>query len=322
MFIFVIGIILCIVSFIFLGFNLSNGEWEDGAQWKINIKHVVSIVILVAGTFISCINIVPTGNTGIITIFGQVQDSTLSAGIHFLAPWESVICMDNRTQKKSLDLSCFSSDIQETTVKYTINYQIDKENAQTIYRTIGTEYFTTVVEPKALEAIKGVFAKYNAENLISSRGQLSKEVEEILKEDLSVYNIQIVATSIENIDFTDAFTNAVESKQVSEQNKLKAKIEQDQAIIEAKAAAERKKIEAQAEADANTIKAKNDAEVAKIQADSAEYQGKKDAAIMDALGRKLKDYPELIQYYYANGWDGKLPETMLSDGLNTLFNVK
>ena len=68
-------------------------------------------------------------------------------------------------------------------------------------------------------------------------------------------------------------------------------------------------------------KANNEAEIVKIQADSAEYQGQKDAAIMSNLGKQLNDYPELIQYYMITGWDGILPETMLSDDMNMLFNI-
>lgn len=57
--------------------------------------------------------------------------------------------------------------------------------------------------------------------------------------------------------------------------------------------AERQVIQAQANADAAIIAANNDAEIAKIAADSAEYQGQKDAAIMSNLGQMLQQYPAL-----------------------------
>ena len=139
-------------------------------------------------------------------------------------------------------------------------------------------------------------------------------------EQLSDYNIIITSTSIEDIDFTDAFTNAVEAAQVATQNKIKAQTEQEQAIIEAEAAAERKKIEANAEAEAAIISAEADAKIAAISADSAEYQGQKDAAIMSNLGKMLSTYPQLIDYYRVTNWDGKMPETMLGD-TNALIGV-
>lgn len=313
----VLGILLIIVGFI-AGIILIN-EDEKGKGLACFIGGIVLGIIII---LISCTKTVPTGSTGIVTTFGKVENYTLDAGVHFMAPWKKVIEMDNRTQKESLSLSCFSSDIQEVSVVYTINYQINKENAQEIYKTIGTSYFVTIVQPKALEAIKGVFAKYNAENLVASRATLSQQIEDVLITELDGYNIEIVGTSIEDIDFTDAFTNAVEAKQVAEQNKLKAQTEQAQATLEAEAQAERQLIQAQADADAAIIAANNDAEIAKISADSAAYQGEKDAAIMSNLGKMLQTYPELIQYYYVTGWDGDLPQTMLGENSDVLFELK
>ncbi len=305
---FVIGIIATIVAFIVLGIDF--GEYDF--VWGLKKRQVFSLLGLII-CLLGFIKTVPTGSTGIVTTFGRIENITLDAGIHFMAPWKKVVIMDNRTQKQSIEMQCFSSDIQEVSVTYTVNYQINKANAQEIYRTIGTEYFDKIVMPKALEAVKSIFAKYTAEDLIASRSNLSKEIEAILVDDLAKQNIQITATSIENIDFTDAFTNAVEAKQVAEQNKLKAQTEQAQATLEAQAAAERQVIQAQADADAAILAAQADAEVAKISSDSALYQGEKEAAILQRVGEQLSLYPDLIQYKYIESWDGKMPETILGD---------
>jgi regulator of protease activity HflC (stomatin/prohibitin superfamily) len=293
----------------------------------VNSKTIITLVavgiaaILLIVLACSCFATVPTGHTGIITTFGKVENQTLEAGMHFKLPWQKVINMDNRNQKSTLTLTCFSSDIQEVSVVYTINYQIEKKNAQNIYKSIGTDYFNTVMTPRINEAVKKMVALYDAEALIESREKLSTEIFDILVKDLAAYNVQVVSASIENIDFTDAFTSAVEAKQVAAQNKLKAEIEQEQANNEAKAAAERAKIEAQAKADAAKIaaeaaaevaktKANADAEVARIEADAEEYRKEKEAAANKAVADSLT--PELLQYFYINGWDGKLPETYVS----------
>lgn len=302
----VIGIIAVIGAFILLGFN------EYGTDWMIRKKQWFSLFGLII-CLLGFIKTVPTGSTGIVTTFGRIENVSLDAGIHFMAPWKKVVNMDNRTQKQSIEMQCFSSDIQEVSVIYTVNYQINKANAQEIYRTIGKDYFDTIVMPKALEAVKSVFAKYTAEALVASRAGLSKEIEAVLVDDLSKQNIQITATSIENIDFTDAFTNAVEAKQVAEQNKLKAQTEQAQATLEAQAQAERQVIKAQADADASILAAKADAEVAKISSDSALYQGEKEASILQRVGEQLAKYPDLVKYKYIEGWDGKMPQTILGN---------
>lgn len=305
---FVIGIIATIVAFIVLGIDF--GEYDF--VWRLKKRQVFSLLGLII-CLLGFIKTVPTGSTGIVTTFGRIENITLDAGIHFMVPWKKVVNMDNRTQKQSIEMQCFSSDIQEVSVIYTVNYQINKANAQEIYRTIGKEYFDKIVMPKALEAVKSVFAKYTAEALVASRAGLSKEIEAVLVDDLSKQNIQITATSIENIDFTDAFTNAVEAKQVAEQNKLKAQTEQAQATLEAQAQAERQVIKAQADADASILAAKADAEVAKISSDSALYQGEKEASILQRVGEQLAKYPDLVKYKYIEGWDGKMPQTILGN---------
>ena len=311
----ILAIICLVFAFIFMKMKKENGKAVMA------ILSTVAIFLTVVFGIGSFVRVVPTGHTGVVTTFGRVEDITYEAGINFVAPWKEVIKMDNRTQKSSLSLNCFSSDIQEVTLTYTVNYQIDKSNAQKIYKTIGVDYFEKVVQPKILEAVKGVFAKYNAETLIASRGILSSEIEEILSKSLEQYNVQLVSTSIEDIDFTDSFTDAVEAKQVAEQNKLRAQTEQEQAIIEAKANAEKVTIAADADAQAQIIAAKADAEVAKIGADAAEYQGQKDAAIMSNLGAMLSQYPELVDYYYVTNWNGELPETYMGENAHTIMEL-
>lgn len=302
-------------------------------------------------TFFGCISSVTTGNTGVVTTFGRVEDYTFEAGFHLKAPWNKVIEMDNRVQKSTISMACFSSDIQEVTMSYTINYQIDKTNAQEIYKTIGKDYYTTIVEPNVFEAAKVATAKYTAEQLVQTRSNLAADIESILSESLGRYNIKVASTAIEDMDFTDAFTTAVEAKQVAEQKKKQAEIEQAQALAQAENDRKIAETNAKANAEVAKIQAEADMEVAKIGADSAEYQGKKEASIAlqrlasingwtvvydettglntlykadgtEVTDEELKIGAEnLIQYYYIQQWNGELPETMLGENSNTLIDI-
>lgn len=278
---------------------------------KIGVLAGVAVaVILLIVLACNCFTSVPTGHTGIVTTFGKVENYTLEAGMHFKLPWQKVVKMDNRNQKSTLTLTCFSSDIQEVDVVYTINYQIEKQNAQNIYKSIGTDYFNTVMTPRIQEAVKKMVAQYTAETLIDSREKLSGEIYNVLLADLANYSVQVISTSIENIDFTDAFTAAVEAKQVAAQNKLKAETEQEQANMEAEMAAERAKITANAEAEVAKIAAAAEAEVEKVKADAEAYKKQKEAEANKEVAASLTD--ELLQYFYINGWNGELPETYVS----------
>ena len=287
------------------------------------------IVIGAVLSVIGCVAEVPTGHTGVLTTFGRVENVTFDAGLNMKAPWQKVVNMDNRVQKASTALSCFSSDIQEVSIAYTLNYQIDKENAQEIYRTVGISYYDTVIVPNIAEAVKVVTAKYTAEDLVSSRAELAAAIEAALTKSLAKYNIQVVSAAIEDMDFTDAFTAAVEAKQVAAQNKLQAEIEQAQkvmeqeaaaqmAVIQANAAAETAKIQAQAKAETAKIQAEADLEVVKIEADGVEYAGQKEAAANKAIAESITD--ELLRYQYIQRWDGKLPDTYVgSENVSTII---
>lgn len=263
-----------------------DGKWSPRM-----LLSLLCLLVILGG----CFTVIPTGNTGIVTTFGRVEDYTLEAGFHWKSPVQKVVTMDNKIQKETIKLSCFSSDIQEVSATYTVNYQIDKANAQKIYREIGVDYSKVVVAPRVQEAVKAVFAKYNAESLIANRSNLSDMIEELLREELKAYNITLTGASLEDIDFADSYTDAVEAKQVAEQNKLRAQTEAEQKIIEAEAAAEVARIEAEGEAAALLARANAEAEA------------------NQKLSKSLTE--ELVNYKYLEAWDGKLP-TVTSDGMS------
>ncbi len=256
---------------------------------------LVTAILVSAGSLVlACFQSVPTGHTGVVTTFGKVENTTLDSGVHFVLPWQQVVKMDNRVQKQTVELPCFSSDIQEVNLTYTINYQIKKSDAQNIYRTIGVDYYVTVIQPCITESVKVVTARYTAEQLVGKRNELAAAIEDDLADKLLSYNIELVSTSIENMDFTNAFTDAVEAKQVAQQNKLRAETEAEQKVIEAKAAAE----------------------VRKVNADAAAYELLAKAEAEAEANRKISESltQELINYTYAQTWDGKLPTVMTGSG--------
>ena len=267
---------------------------------------VVIAVIVVAST---CTSVVPTGYTGILTTFGRVADYTMDAGFHFKSPFQQVTLMDNREQKTAFTTMAFSSDIQQVDVQGSINYNINKQTAMNLFKDVGVGYYNTLVNPRMQENLKAVFSKYTAEELISSRDKLSVEIREALSNEMNSYGINIISVSIENIDFTDAFTEAVEAKQVAQQSKLKAEIEQAQQTHEAQQQAERQKIAAEAEAN-----------VQKIEADAAAYAIRTKAEAEAEANRLVAESltNELLQYTEINQWDGKLPTYMAGGDATTV----
>ena len=261
-------------------------------------------LVLAVILFSTCTVQVPTGYTAIITTFGKVEDYTLEAGFHVKSPFQKIILMDNREQKTPFTTQAFSSDIQQVDIIGSINYAINKSTAMTLFKEVGTDYFIKLVNPRMLENIKAVFSKYTAENLVSAREQLSSKIRDDLSKEMARYGITIVSISIENIDFTDAFTDAVEAKQVAAQRKLQAEIEQEQKTMETQQQAQRQKIEAEAKADVVKVNADAEAYSTRIKAEA-------EAEANQKIAESLTD--NLILFTQVNQWDGQLP-TYVSGG--------
>lgn len=256
---------------------------------------VLIVIILAATAFVT----VPSGHTGVVVTMGKVSDRILPEGLHFKLPWQNVIKVDNRAQKASLSTQAFSSDIQQVDVNVSVNYSVDPARSQYLYQNVGTQYYNTVMLPRIMENVKSIFSKYSADNLVVNRETLAPQIMELLEPEMTRYGIQVLNVAIEDVDFTDAFTEAVEAKQVAEQTKLKSEIEQDEKLMVEQKTAERVVIAAEA-----------DASVVKINADAAAYT-QRVRAEAEAEANKLiaqSVTPELIEYVKANGWDGMLPK--------------
>ena len=167
---------------------------------KLNMKKIapmaalVLIVVIIGGLAIDMMGPtygffgkVPTGQVGILTVFGKVHDNTLDSGFHVKNPFAKITTMDVRTQKSKSSLSAFSSDIQQVSVMVSINYSVDKTTAMNLFREVGTEYVATLIEPRVNENVKVVIARYDAESLVEQREQLSGELLVLLHKDLKPY---------------------------------------------------------------------------------------------------------------------------------------
>lgn len=241
---------------------------------------------------------VPNGKVAVVTEFGKAQDEVLEPGLHTKGYFQVLHPMSVQKQKMSVELAAFSSDIQQVNTLITLNYNIDKVNAATLYREIGSDYVSTLMYPRVQENAKIVFSHYTAENLVQKRDTLSAEILTLMQEDLSAYGIHVSEVAIEDIDFTDAFTNAVEAKQVATQEKLTAQTQQERLTMEAEAQAERETIAAQAKAERDKIAAEAEAYTIMTKAEAeAEANEKVAASLSDSL----------IDYVRAQAWDGKLP---------------
>ncbi|MCM1233543.1 MAG: prohibitin family protein [Ruminococcus flavefaciens] len=314
----IIGIIGGAAAFIALGLRIKKVEYtdrwdntktKDVLKWELSPRCFAGVLVFAVFMAFACAKQVPTGYTGILVTMGRVEDRTVVAGLNIVAPWQKIVTMDNRNQKVDIEMQAFSSDIQEVEVKLAVIHSINSSTAHTLYATVGTNYYDTVISPAIGECVESVFALYDAENLVANRPLLSQMIKEMLRERMSVYGINIGDVNITDIDFTDAFTNAVEAKGVAAQHLLEEQTKQAEATMIKQSEAERQIIDANAAA-----------EIVQINADAALYEAQKQAEANQAIANSITQ--GFIEYTYAQQWNGKLPDYVgTGDGVPVLGNI-
>ncbi len=254
-----------------------------------NNKKIVKIVViavcavLLVGVALTCFTVVPAGHTGVVLTFGAVEENVLDEGLHFKAPLvQTVVQMNNRTQKIEADGTASSKDLQIISYVVAVNFHVNDDSSASLYQNVGKDYGSVIIVPAIQESIKAVTAQFTAEELITKRQTVGDQIKDALSEKISQYGIVVEIFNIVNFDFSEEFNAAVEAKQTAQQNALKA--EQDLARIEVEA---KQKI-TQAEAEAESIK-----------------------LIQEALAQS----PDYVDYIKWSKWDGELPTVMGDSGV-------
>lgn len=213
-------------------------------------KGLITIVIVVLILIFILINsfvIVNAGHRGVVVQLGAVRPVVLNEGIHLIIPFiQKVIQADVRVQKSQSEQTAASKDLQNVSTTVAVNFHVEPSTANKLYQNVGLAYVERIVDPFIGEAVKAVTAQYTAEELISKRSEVSSKIKENLSSKLSNYYMVLDEINITEFKFSQEFNNAIEQKQVAEQQALKANLDLQRIEIEAKQKIESAKAEAEA----------------------------------------------------------------------------
>jgi regulator of protease activity HflC (stomatin/prohibitin superfamily) len=210
----------------------------------------VILVLLCLALISSFIVIVRAGERGVLMKFGAVQDRVLGEGIHFIVPIvETVEKLSVRVQSQEISAEASSKDLQDVYADVALNWHVLPQEANLIYQQIGNQQsvIDRIINPAIEEVLKAVMAKYTAEEIITKRGEVKTGVDQALTERLQPYHIAVDDLSLVHIHFTQRFSDAVEAKQVAEQEVKRAEFVALKAIKEAEAKANLARGEAEAQ---------------------------------------------------------------------------
>ena len=206
----------------------------------------IAIALLVLVVLGGSIGTVGAGQQGVLLRFGAVTDTIFDEGLYFKIPFvNQVVLMSTQIQKYTATATSSSKDLQVVSTDVALNYQLDAAQVGEIYRTMRGQYETRIIQPYIQEAVKSVTANYDAEELITQRPAVKNELQDFVTLRLGPLGMVVVELSITDFQFSSAFQQAIEAKQIEDQrvleseNRLKrVKIEAEQEIAKARAEAE------------------------------------------------------------------------------------
>lgn len=223
------------------------------------------------------------GERGIKITLGEVQAESYGEGLHLIFPFiQKFRTMDVKTQRNTLTTSVYTKDIQQARITYVINYNVQPNKVNKLFQEVGMDYVSTILTPVVEGTIKDIIGKWNAQDLIANREKATGDILFKLHNQLKDNYINVTDFQMTEINYSDVFERAIESKVTAEQEALKAKNKTVQVQEEAK----QKVIAAEAEAKSMAIRAK-----------------------------ALSQNKSLVQYEAVQKWDGKMPQYMLGNSV-------
>lgn len=190
---------------------------------------------------------------------GVLQD-TRGEGTHFKIPFiQYPQIMDIRSRPRVISSVTGTKDLQTVNISLRVLSRPQESFLAKIYSTLGVDFDDRVLPSVGNEVLKAVVAQYNADQLLTSREKVSKQISEELRQRAGQFHLTLDDVSITHLAYGAEFTSAVESKQVAYQEAerskfvvMKAEQERKAAVIRAEGESEAAKLVSNAVAKSGT----------------------------------------------------------------------
>jgi prohibitin 2 len=180
------------------------------------------LIICAIGVIVS-VGTVDAGFRGVVLRFGAVTERTVGEGLYFITPgMDTVEQVNVQNQIYETPVNGASRDLQDVQAIVAVNYRVNPTEVNRVYQNLRQDYVLRVIAPTVQESMKAITANFIAEDLISQRPKVKTDVEAAMRDRLAQNGITLESVSIINFTFSEAFTTAIEAKQVAAQRALEA----------------------------------------------------------------------------------------------------
>lgn len=215
------------------------------------LRIVIAVVVLIL--LLASTTSIPTGNVGVLTLFGKVTGDILPEGIHLINPLKSVTKMSVQTQSRKESASVPSKEGLMLSLDTSLLFRLDRDKSAQVLQTVGEDYVEKVVEPELRSAIRGATADHSANDLYTNgRELIQQQIKADLSAKLAPRGVIVEDILLRDVQLPGPLKASIEAKQQAEQEALrmsfilqKEKQEAERKSIEAKGIADFQKIVAQ-----------------------------------------------------------------------------
>ncbi len=283
-------------------FNSARGQ-RAGGSFAVVIAVAVTAAVL-STVAAGVVFVQPIQRAVVITAIGQggIRSTALEPGLHWVVPFvEQVRLYDMSrrtfTMSSTADegsavtdepIQARTRDGQIVTIDASVIYSLDPDRIVDLHKTWQDRFQDGLVRPAARGIIRNVASQYGVEEIVSTRREeMSERITEQMRQQFADNNLILQDFVLRNITFSEEYANAVEQKQIAEQQALQAAF----VVEQRKQEAEQARQVAQGQADAVVIRAKADADARIIQAQA-------EAEALRLVSQALQDNPDLLTYRY------------------------
>uniref|UniRef100_A0A8C5W9C0 Prohibitin n=1 Tax=Microcebus murinus TaxID=30608 RepID=A0A8C5W9C0_MICMU len=169
--------------------------------------------------------------------FRGVPDIVVGEGTHFLIPWvQKPIIFDCRSRPRNVPVITGSKDLQNVNITLCILFRPGASQLLRIFTSIGEDYDERLLPSITTEILESVVACFDAGELITQRELVSRQVsDDLTLERAATFGLILDDMSLMHLTFGKEFTEAVEAKQVAQQEAERARFVVEKAEQQKKA---------------------------------------------------------------------------------------
>jgi prohibitin 1 len=233
------------------GFDMG-GSMPRMPDFRLNISRLlrIGVVVVVLLLLMWSTTSIPTGNVGVLTLFGRVTGETLNEGIHLINPLKSVAKLSVQTQSVKESANVPSNEGLILALDTSLLFRLDKNKAAYVFQTVGDNYAEKIVEPTLRAAIRASTSAHSANALYTNARELvQQQIQDELTAQLAPRGVIVENVLLRDVQLPAMLKGSIEAKQQAEQDALRMSF----ILQKEKQEAERKRIEAQGIADFQKI---------------------------------------------------------------------